>query len=131
MRVLIDTHIFIWFVNGAKELSPAARAIIEDRDITICISMVSLWEIAIKNALGKLKINRPYEQMMEVIDKNGFVVIPLKFEHTIIQHTLPWHHRDPFDRMIAAQAIAEQIDLISADPAFDAYFKAQPMRRLS
>ncbi len=89
--------------------------------MTIFISIVSLWEIAIKTSLGKLEIAIDIPSMIEKIEQNGFSILPVFPEHTICVSTLPFHHRDPFDRMLIAQTITEKIKIVSKDGAFDDY----------
>jgi len=122
MRLLLDTHAFLWFILNDKTLSPTARQLIVDPTNTIDVSPASYWEIAIKIGLGKYTLNQPYESFLETqIAKNGFGILPVEIRHTALLTTLPMHHRDPFDRLLIAQALAEQIPLVSADPHFDAY----------
>jgi PIN domain nuclease of toxin-antitoxin system len=127
MRLLLDTHAFLWFVLGDAQLSSAARSYILDSAHAKLISPASYWEIAIKVSLGKYRLNASYELFMHRgIEGNGFEILPIEPRHTVVLTTLPFHHRDPFDRLLIAQAIAEQIPIISNDPAFDAY----PITRL-
>lgn len=122
MRALLDTHAFFWFVEDHPSLSPLGREIIADADNELLISPASYWEIAIKVSLGKWILNRPYEELLEIaIVQYGFQIIPILPIHTERLLTLPFHHRDPFDRMLVAQAIVEQIPIISSDIAIDAY----------
>lgn len=122
MRLLLDTHTFLWFNLGDRRLSAAARATIDDPANEMCVSPASYWEIAIKIRLGKYALPNPYEEFMErAIDGNGFVILPVEPKHTAVLTTLPFHHRDPFDRLIVAQAMAEGIDVVSRDVVFDSY----------
>ena len=103
-------------------MSPAARNIIADPDNDIEISPATYWEIAIKISLGKYTLPEPYDVFMErELAANQFHILPIETKHTAILITLPFHHRDPFDRLLIAQAIAEQIPLVSGDKAFDVY----------
>ena len=129
MRLLIDTQIFIWFITDSPRLSRQAHQLVRSGPNTILLSMASLWEISIKTSIGKLQLNGPYEEVLNDVIANEFVVLPITFAHTVQQHRLPFHHRDPFDRMIAAQAIAEGLDLVSSDVVFDAYFAGQAVQR--
>lgn len=130
MRCLIDTHVFLWFVGNAKELSPTAKAIIEDGNNEIFISIVSLWEISIKTALGKLAIKGIYESVIDDVTANAMQILPLNFAHTVAQNRLPFHHHDPFDRIIISQAIVENMAIIGADAIFDDYLTGLPIKRI-
>ena len=127
MKVLVDTQTFLWFVLGDPQLSSKARTLIEDPGNEKLISPASYWEIAIKVSIGKYSLSKPYADFVErgIID-NGFVILPIEPKHTAVVATLPLHHRDPFDRLIIAQAIVEQIPVVGNDEAFDAY----PVTRL-
>ena len=103
MRLLLDTHTFLWFVLGDGRLSAKARAAIEDPSNEKLLSPASYWEIAIKISLGKYTLSKPYEEFMgKEIGENGFVVLSIEPKHTAVLTTLPFHHRDPFDRLIIA-----------------------------
>lgn len=130
MQYLIDTHVFLWFVSNAKELSQTARTLIEDGQNEIFISIASLWEISIKTALGKLTVNGKYETVIDDVTDNSIQVLPINFAHTVEQNRLPFHHRDPFDRIIISQAIVENMDFISADAIFDDYLKGKSIKRI-
>jgi PIN domain nuclease of toxin-antitoxin system len=127
MRVLLDTHAFLWFVLGEAQLSRTALAYILDPDNTKLVSPASYWETAIKIRLGKYTLHEPYEAFMQRgIFGNGFRILPIEPQHTAELTTLPLHHRDPFDRLLIAQAMVEHMPIISDDPMFDAY----PITRL-
>jgi PIN domain nuclease of toxin-antitoxin system len=130
MRYLIDTHVFLWFVGNSKELSRAAKNLLENPSNDILISIASLWEISIKTALGKLKIAGTYESVWDDLTDNSIRILPVSFAHTVAQNKLPLLHRDPFDRIIVSQAITEGIDLISADETFDDYLKTESVNRI-
>jgi PIN domain nuclease of toxin-antitoxin system len=122
MRLLLDTHTFLWFVWGSVHLSTAARAIIEDTANQVFVSVASIWEIAIKVGIGKLALAEPMDAFLVIgLDDTDVDLLPIERDHIIQVAALPLHHRDPFDRMLIAQAIVEQVPLVSADPAFDAY----------
>lgn len=122
MNLLLDTHTFLWFSWGDKQLSPQARSLIENDEHTKYVSMASIWEMAIKLNLGKLKLARPFEDFLtERIDGNGFEVLPIERAHSLQLVSMPLHHRDPFDRMLVAQCLTEDAAILSIDAVFDAY----------
>jgi PIN domain nuclease of toxin-antitoxin system len=120
-RYLIDTHTFLWFCEGSSQLSPTAKLLIENSDHQIYLSVASLWEIAIKNSIGKLAIAGGYETVLNDLIQNDINILGINFNYTLIQNKLPWHHRDPFDRMIISQAIGENMGIISREELFDIY----------
>jgi PIN domain nuclease of toxin-antitoxin system len=127
MRLLLDTHTFLWFVLNDPQLSATAEGLIADPANEILISPASYWEIAIKVGLGKYHLSSPYEDFMhQGIVGNDLLILPIETRHTAALIGLPYHHRDPFDRLLTAQAIVEQIPIISTDRAFDPY----PISRL-
>ncbi len=130
MRYLLDTHTFLWFNEGSSELSKEAKEIILNSDNEIFISIASLWEISIKTAIGKLEIKGDYELILEDVVENNITILPINFAHTVSQNKLEFYHRDPFDRIIAAQSIVEKIDLISRDKIFDDYFSTFSCKRI-
>lgn len=122
MRLLLDTHAFLWFILDDPRLSAKADAVISDPNNGIAISPASFWEIAIKISLGKYSLPEPYQVFMErEIAVNRFSVLPIEPRHTAALTSMPFHHRDPFDRLIIAQASVENVPVISGDAAFDAY----------
>jgi PIN domain nuclease of toxin-antitoxin system len=123
MPVLLDTHAFLWWVDDDSRLSTKARRRIARQSSTpVYVSTASVWEMAIKASLGKLKLTRPIKRFFpEQMAANGFTELAIAFNHTAMVETLPLHHRDPFDRLLACQAIAERLELISRDSVFDAY----------
>jgi PIN domain nuclease of toxin-antitoxin system len=127
VKLLLDTHAFLWFIAGSEKLSATARELIEDSANQPFLSAASLWEMAIKLSLGRLHLGRPFEDLVpEQMHVNGIQLLGIEVEHVTPVTTLPFHHRDPFDRLLVAQATVEQMPIVSADPAFDAY----PIRRL-
>ena len=118
---LIDTHAFLWFIDGNKELSKTARLEIEAEGALNFKSIASLWEIAIKVSLGKLILNTNFNKINDKIIQNGFEILSITFEDTVEVSSLPFHHRDPFDRIIIAQAITNNLTLISKDEHFSKY----------
>ena len=122
MKLLFDTHAFLWFVLGAARISPAALAAIREPANQKLVSPASYWELAIKISVGKYVLKEPYETFFDRgIAGNGFHVLPIEPRHTAVLTTLPFHHRDPFDRLLVAQALAEQITLLSDDALLDRY----------
>lgn len=127
MRLLLDTHTLLWFHLGDAQLSIAARRLIEDAANTKLVSPVTYWEIAIKIGLGKYKLNESYDDFIQhAIFDNSFFVLPIEPRHTAALIALPLHHKDPFDRLLIAQAMVEAIPLVSVDCDFDPY----PITRL-
>ncbi|NQU39306.1 MAG: type II toxin-antitoxin system VapC family toxin [Lentisphaerae bacterium] len=121
MNLLVDTHAMLWFVTGDERLSPSARQAIEDPDCTNYISIASWWEIAIKCSLEKLRLDIPLEEFVADRVEEGFRVLSIDTRHLPALATLPFHHRDPFDRMIICQAMAENMAVCTCDSHFAAY----------
>ena len=121
MDYLLDTHTFLWFINGDTQLSKKAKEAIVNPDAIKYISIASLWEIAIKVNLGKLSLEIPYSDLRQQVTDNGFEILPITFSHTTELVSLELHHRDPFDRIIIAQALSERLILISKDGNFEKY----------
>lgn len=121
MSFLLDTHTFLWFLNGSEELSEKAKAIIEDSNQLKYISIISFWEISIKISLKKLELEVPSKELLIQAIKNGFEILPLTFEHTTGILDLELHHKDPFDRILISQAIAENLKIITKDIQFEKY----------
>jgi PIN domain nuclease of toxin-antitoxin system len=130
VQYLIDTHTFLWFVENSPSLSKVSRNLIENKQNQILISIASVWEISIKTSIGKLQIKGTYTSVIDDLNDNDIEILPIMFAHTVENNQLPFHHRDPFDRIIAAQAIVENIDFISADAAFDSYFSGKSVKRI-
>ena len=116
MNVLLDTHVLIWWDEG-RRLAAEARLAIEQADI-VYVSAVSAWEVAIKTGLGRL---RPTRTVEEAASESGFLELPVTFHHAERVTGLPPHHRDPFDRMLVAQAAVEELALVTRDPVFARY----------
>ena len=122
MKLLLDTHTFLWFVLGDPQLSQTARALIVDPAHDKWISPVRYWEVAIKVSVKKYTLAVAHEVFFATaLRVNGFDVLHIDPKHTAVVATLPFHHRDPFDRLLIAQALAESAPLVSADPALDPY----------
>lgn len=130
MKFLIDTHVFIWFMEGNPSFSPTAKSVMLDKTNEIFISIASLWEISIKNSIGKLPLSTKYREISDVLYDNLMEVLPITFAHTVENNQLPFHHCDPFDRIIIAQTIVENIDFISADAVFDNYLSGKSIKRI-
>lgn len=122
MKLLIDTHAFIWFFRGDIKLSYAARELIENMDNEVMLSIASVWEMAIKQSIGKLTFGLPFKAVLvEKLKQNQVEILGITLDHMEAVATLPLHHRDPFDRLIIAQGIVENIPIITADDVFNAY----------
>ncbi len=160
MQILIDTHLFIWYILDIDQINTTVRDLINNRDNQILLSTVSVWEIAIKQSIGKLsfsspiknfieqqlvlndfqkikssnhilnntitlRVGRPYPynigEFISWCSLNDFNLLDIRLDHIDVITTLPLHHRDPFDRLLIAQAMVEKIPIISVDAAFDAY----------
>lgn len=122
MNLLLDTHSFIWFVEDHPSLSANARGLIAESTNTVFLSIISVWEMAIKVSLDKLHLSQPFEQFIpNQLLRNDITLHDIAISHTLRVATLPFHHRDPFDRLLIAQSLVEGIPLISADTIFDAY----------
>ncbi|MCB0522220.1 MAG: type II toxin-antitoxin system VapC family toxin [Saprospiraceae bacterium] len=121
MDFLIDSHALIWYLNGDAQLSVNAHSTISNQNNRRWISPASIWEIAIKVNLGKLNLNRPLPDIQVSLSTDGFLWLPIEFKHAIQAGNLPPHHRDPFDRMLIAQALAEGMAIVTKDPGFPIY----------
>lgn len=122
MDVGLDSHTLIWAIDDPAKLSPTAAQLLRDPDNVLFVSVVTIWELAIKAATTKLPLSLPYRPWMDAaIAALDLRVIPITLDHTERQTTLPFHHKDPFDRLLAAQMLVERLPLLSADVIFDAY----------
>jgi PIN domain nuclease of toxin-antitoxin system len=121
MDVLLDTHILLWAWSGDNRLTKSHRDLLTSQEVHAFVSIVSLWEIAIKTSVGKLELKAPLEELVASLPEFQFASLTLRMEHISLVATLPLHHRDPFDRMLIAQAKHESMHLLSADPHFAAY----------
>ena len=121
-RVLLDTHSFLWFVTADPKLSAGAERLIATGGNEVLLSVASVWEIAIKVSIGRLPLPEPVDQFIpEHTRNNRITLLPIEPRHTYEVARLPLHHRDPFDRLLIAQALVEDLPLVSADSAFDSY----------
>ena len=122
MKVLLDTHALIWFVENSSNLSTYSRDLISDENTQRFVSIASLWEITIKHSLGRLSLALPLEEFIAThVPDDSVILLPISIPHLLTFANLPWHHRDPFDRILVAQAMTENIPIISVDKALDAY----------
>lgn len=122
MRLLLDTHVFIWWDSEHGRLSPKVLDLCQDPANVLILSTVSAWEMQIKLQLGKLKLHVPLAELIESQQQiNNLEILPVKLEHVLALDKLPDHHKDPFDRLLIAQANTEGVVLISRDPVFRLY----------
>ncbi len=122
MRVLIDTHVFLWWVEGDRRLPAKARAALSDPDNECLFSLASVWELAIKAGLGKLRLALPVQRyVVEHVAANGFRLLDIRLPHVGRVEALAKHHRDPFDRLLIAQAMEEKLPVVTSDPLFTKY----------
>ena len=121
MNYLLDTHTLIWFMNGNDNLSKNAKNAIEDGESTNYVSIISIWEMSIKVSKDKLYLKNPFSNIIKDLKKNDFILLDIKIEDTLTLTTLPFIHKDPFDRLIISQAINNDFTLISRDEYFKDY----------
>jgi PIN domain nuclease of toxin-antitoxin system len=119
MKMLLDTHALVWALSDPERLPVALRGAIEARSNIVYVSAASVWEIAIKTAIGRIDL--PIEDLSGAIAESGFLELPVTIAHAGGVRALPQHHRDPFDRMLAVQSAAENLILASRDPVFSLY----------
>ena len=118
MRILLDTHVFLWLVLGSPKLKRAGRKLIDDAS-AVFVSSASIWEISIKASLGKLDVDPAL--LVEELEAGGFLELPVRAHHAVRVAALPRAHGDPFDRLLVAQALAEPLALLTADESLRAY----------
>lgn len=121
MRYLLDTHSLIWFLEDDKRLSDTAKDIFSDDNADIYLSIVSLWEMAIKIGLGKLKLSQSLEQVIDTLDQQSISLLAVKPAHVLAVLNLPFEHRDPFDRLLIGQALVENMKFLSNEALFLRY----------
>ncbi|MFA6402252.1 MAG: type II toxin-antitoxin system VapC family toxin [Salinivirgaceae bacterium] len=121
MNLLLDTHTFIWFFNGDIQLSLRAKKIIEDTKNAKFVSIASIWEVAIKIGVGKLHFDGNTSEVADLIEQNDFQILPIAVSHTVSYELLPLIHRDPFDRMLVAQANEEKLIIVTVDENIQKY----------
>ena len=121
MRLLLDTHAFIWWDVDPAKLSPLARALCQDPANTLTLSLASVWEMQIKIELGKLRLRLPLRDVIRTQQANGIRILPVTLPHILALEGMPHHHGDPFDRILIAQANTERMSLVSRDQFFSSY----------
>jgi PIN domain nuclease of toxin-antitoxin system len=123
MKLLLDTHVFLWWLADSPRLSPMCRDLIATTTTTVYISAASIWEMAIKSALGKLRVREAsgVAALDQLIAKSGFLELPITAAHGAATSRLPLHHGDPFDRLLVAQTLVEQLTLATADALLKDY----------
>jgi len=122
MKLLLDTHIFIWWADQPEKLSTAALSALEDEANELLLSVASVWEMQIKIQLGKLKLSLPLKELIKSQQEtNELTLLPVALTHVLALDALPLHHKDPFDRLLIAQSTEEDLTLVSADSQFSAY----------
>ena len=122
MKLLLDTHSFLWFVTSDLQLSANALTLIADVNNEVLLSPASYWEVAIKVSIGKYPLSVPFETFStSALTANNIQILALEIRHAAVLSALPMYHKDPFDRMIAAQALSESIPVVSIDAALDPY----------
>ena len=120
--IILDSHALYWFAEDDAKMPPRVKDIIENEQTEVWVSVVSIWELAIKAANGKLELaTQPDIYFADVLKKNGFSLLNVTYKHVILAAKLPLHHKDPFDRLIIAQSLVEQMPVISVDEIFDSY----------
>lgn len=121
MKFLLDTHTFLWFIDDSPQLSVNAKNLLE-ADVDLLLSVASLWEIAIKVSIGKLALPDTYDKFIpQQVTLNSIEILTISMANLAVVAVLPLHHRDPFDRLMVAQAMVEQVSIVSADAMFDSY----------
>jgi PIN domain nuclease of toxin-antitoxin system len=122
MRLLLDTHTFLWWLADDPALSARSRAVISDGRNDCFLSLASCWELSIKSSLGKLRLAQPVERFIpDEMAANGFQLLPIDFRHVAKVETLPFFHRDPFDRLLVGQALLEKMTIVSCDAVLSEY----------
>ena len=121
MKYLLDTHTLIWFLEGDKRLSTTAKVIICNNDADVYVSIVSLWEMAIKISLGKLELSQSLDQIFDKLPQQNITLLPIQPAHVLAVLSLPFEHRDPFDRLLIGQALVENMKFISIEALFLRY----------
>ena len=113
MNYILDTHTVIWFLNGNEDITTKSKEIIENQENLKFVSIASIWEIAIKISLKKFKFDNGFKKFIDLINENGFEIIPISFDHALTVSKLKFIHRDPFDRLIISQALTDGLTIIT------------------
>ena len=121
MNLLLDTHTLIWFITDNDNLPRKTKSIIESKENACFVSMASYWEIGIKNSIGRLDLNADLKTIFHIIEETGFNTIPITTNQILTNAHLPFHHQDPFDRIIIAQAMTEKMTIITKDSQMELY----------
>ena len=122
MRILLDTHTFLWWVTNDSRLSKSVIEVIEDPEVEVLLSVVTPWEMVIKVGIGKLQLtDTPEVLVREQRSRHHFQILPIKLEHVLKVGALPDHHKDPFDRLLIAQSLEENVPLVTDDPLIQRY----------
>jgi PIN domain nuclease of toxin-antitoxin system len=121
MQFLLDKHTFIWFINGDSSLPNKIIDEIKNLKNHCFISIASIWEIAIKCKLNKLSLNADFNRILDFLDQNQIEILPISFDHIVKLNELDFHHRDPFDRILIAQGISENLTILTKDQNFSFY----------
>ena len=122
MRLLLDTHTFLWVAIDSPSLSPTAKELFLDTKNKLYLSIASIWEMSIKYSLGKLTFHKPFEAfVLDMLQENAIQTLPIDFRHVTRVTSLAFHHRDPFDRLLISQALEEKISILGCDKLFDLY----------
>ncbi len=122
MRLLLDTHTLMWWAGKSKRLPTKVLDLLEDSTNEVFISVANAWEMQIKAQIGKLTLHKPWPEIVrDEMTTNGFQLLRVELPHIEVLDSLPFHHKDPFDRLLIAQAIHENLTLVSNDPKFPAY----------
>ncbi|TRT61956.1 MAG: type II toxin-antitoxin system VapC family toxin [Microcystis aeruginosa Ma_QC_C_20070703_M131] len=122
MKILMDTHAFLWFIEGDNNLSDAARSLIENNQYQKRLSIASLWEMSIKASLNRLELKITFPNLIQnYVYNNGFDILSINAEHLEQLKRLPYYHKDPFDRLIIAQSLTENIPILTKDELFKRY----------
>ncbi len=121
MKLLLDTHILLWYLGGHPNLQEKLRLTIEDRHNQVAISSVSLWEMTIKLSIGKLELLDDLATIEKILLDQDIHILPIQTAHLQRLLDLPFHHRDPFDRLIIAQTLTEEMTLVSSDASYSMY----------
>jgi len=122
VRLLLDTHAFLWWVADDERLSPRAAALIAEPSNEVLVSAATAWEVVVKSALGRVEVPTPVDRFLTAqIEANAFIPLPIHMRHALGLAALPQIHRDPFDRILVAQAVAEDLTIVSRDRVMDGY----------